>query len=146
MPEIRLTKDEMQYMALLETVAQVECHDCIIDNERGRIIFIVKEGDAGKAIGRNGVNVKRLSQILGKSIEIVEYSDNPVKLLMNAFTPAKVKEIRIVEKPNKGKLAIVVVEPKSKGLAIGKNGKNIDRVRKIAKRYFDIAHVVIREA
>lgn len=146
MPEIRFTKDEMQYITLLETVAQVECRDCIIDNDRGRIIFIVKEGDIGKAIGKNGVNVKHLSRILGKSIEIVEYSGDPVKLLMNAFIPAKVKEIRIVEKPNKGKIAIAVVEPKSKGLAIGKNGRNIDRVRKIAKRYFDIDHVIVKEA
>ncbi|MCS7113235.1 MAG: NusA-like transcription termination signal-binding factor [Nitrososphaerota archaeon] len=146
MPEIRFTKDEMQYITLLETVAQVECQDCIIDSERGRVIFIVKEGDVGKAIGKSGVNVKRLSQILGKSIEIVEYSGDPVKLLMNAFTPAKVKEIRIIERPSKGKIAIAIVEPRSKGLAIGRNGRNIDRVRKIAKRYFDIDHVVVREA
>ncbi|MBS7641670.1 MAG: NusA-like transcription termination signal-binding factor [Candidatus Bathyarchaeia archaeon] len=146
MPEIRLTKDEMQYITLLETIAQIECQDCIIDSERGRVIFIVKEGDIGKAVGRNGINVKRLSQILGKSIEIVEYSDNPIKLLMNAFMPAKVKEIRIVERPSKGKIAIAIVESKSKSIAIGKNGKNIDRVRKIAKRYLDIDNVVIREA
>lgn len=142
---IRFTKDELQYMALLETVTQVECRDCIIDSERNRIIFVVREGDAGRAIGRNGVNVKRLSGILGKPIEVVEYSDDPAKLIVNALMPARVKEVRIVERPDRRKMAVVVVDPKAKGAVIGRSGRNIDKARKLAKRYFDINHVIVRE-
>ncbi|HDH07181.1 MAG TPA: NusA-like transcription termination signal-binding factor, partial [Thermoproteales archaeon] len=38
---------------------------------------------------------------------------------------------------------LVSVPPADKGLAIGKNGRNISRARIIAKRYFDIEKIVI---
>jgi len=35
------------------------------------------------------------------------------------------------------------VDPKDKGIAIGKNGRNAERIRFLAKRYFDISNVSI---
>jgi N utilization substance protein A len=41
------------------------------------------------------------------------------------------------------KMAVVTVNPKDKGVAIGENGKNAERLRFLAKRYFGIQNVSI---
>ncbi|HDD63711.1 MAG TPA: NusA-like transcription termination signal-binding factor, partial [Thermoprotei archaeon] len=41
------------------------------------------------------------------------------------------------------KVVIVTVPASEKGIAIGKDGKNISRARILAKRYFDVDWVTI---
>jgi N utilization substance protein A len=57
--------------------------------------------------------------------------------------PAVVKEVRVSERTDGKKIAVVTVAPKDKGVAIGKNGKNAERLRFLAKRYFNIQNVSI---
>lgn len=141
--KIRLTGEEMRYIALFEEITGALTKDCIIDNERERIIFVVKPGDTGLAIGRHGSNVKLVKDIVKKNIEIVEFSDDPIKFIKNSFAPAKVKEIRITERLDNKKIAVAIIDVHDKGIAIGKNGKTADRTRLLAKRYFQIDNVVI---
>ena len=62
---------------------------------------------------------------------------------LNALKPAKVKEIRRVDRVGGSRIAMVNVETKDKGIAIGRNGQNIKKVRFLAKRYFDLDTIVI---
>ena len=39
--------------------------------------------------------------------------------------------------------AIVLVDPKKKGIVVGKEGRNADKARILAKRYFEITNVLI---
>ena len=54
---IRLTSREMRYIALFESITGANVKDCIIDDELNRIIFVVKQGDIGAAIGKGGKNI-----------------------------------------------------------------------------------------
>ena len=54
---IRFTGREMRYIALFESITGATAKDCIVDDELNRIIFIVKEGDIGAAIGKGGKNI-----------------------------------------------------------------------------------------
>lgn len=143
MSKIKLTAEEMGLIALLEGISNAPCQDCIIDNKLNRLIFVVRPGAISAAIGKSGMNVRFLRRLTGKTIEIVEYADDPTRLIVNSLAPAKVKEIRIVEKADGETMVVVVVEPKDKGLAIGKNGRNIEKTRQLAKRYFGIGQVII---
>jgi len=58
--------------------------------------------------------------------------------MKNALKPAMVREVRVTEKTDGKKMAVITINPKDKGVAIGKNGKNAERLRFLAKRYFDI--------
>jgi N utilization substance protein A len=107
------------------------------------VIFIINEGQIGVAIGRGGRNIHTLERMTGKKHEIIEYSEDPVKFIKNALKPALVKEVRVTERPDGKKMAVVAVNPKDKGVAIGKNGKNAERLRFLAKRYFQIQNVSI---
>jgi N utilization substance protein A len=140
---IKITCDEMRYIALFENISGASVKDCIIDEEQGRAIFIVNQGQVGVAIGRGGRNIHTLERMTGKKHEIIEYSEDAVQFIKNALKPAAVREVRITERMDGKKMAVVTVNPKDKGVAIGKNGKNAERLRFLAKRYFDIQNVSI---
>ncbi|HEX69218.1 MAG TPA: NusA-like transcription termination signal-binding factor [Candidatus Bathyarchaeota archaeon] len=140
---IKFTANEMRYIALFESITGATVRDCIIDEENNRIIFVVKEGQIGMAIGRKGKNIRLLERMTGKKHEIIEYSEDPVQFIKNALKPAKVQEVRITERPDGKKIAVVTVYPRDKGVAIGKNGRNAERLRFLAKRYFQIQNVNI---
>jgi len=140
---IRFTSTEMRYIALFESITGANVKDCIIDDELNRIIFVIKEGELGIAIGKGGKNIHLLERMTGKKHEIIEHSENPVEFIKNALKPAQVKEIRITERPDGKTIAVVSVNPKDKGVAIGRNGRNAERTRFLAKRYFQIQNVSI---
>jgi len=140
---IKFTSTEMRYIALFESITNASAKDCIVDEEQGRVIFIINEGQIGVAIGRGGRNIHTLERMTGKKHEIIEYSEDPVKFIKNALKPAFVKEVRVTERADGKKMAVVAVNPKDKGVAIGKNGKNAERLRFLAKRYLQIQNVSI---
>lgn len=140
---IKFTSNEMRYIALFESITNANAKDCIIDEEQSRVIFVINEGQIGVAIGRGGRNIHTLERMTGKKHEIIEYSEDPVKFIKNALKPANVKEVRVSERPDGKRIAVVAVNPKDKGVAIGKNGKNAERLRFLAKRYFQIQNVSI---
>lgn len=140
---IRLTSKEMSYIALFENMTGATARDCIVDDELNRIIFVVKEGDLGVAIGRNGKNIHLLERMTGKKHEVIEHAENPAQFIRNALKPARVNEVRITERPDGKSIAVVSVNPRDKGVAIGKNGRNAERIRFLAKRYFQIQNVSI---
>ena len=140
---IRFTGREMRYIALFESITSATVRDCIIDDELNRVIFIIKEGDVGAAIGKRGKNIHLLEKMTGKKHEIIEHSESPAQFIKNALKPARVKEIRITQRPDGKSIAVVSVNPRDKGVAIGKNGRNAERIRFLAKRYFQIQNVSI---
>jgi N utilization substance protein A len=140
---IKLTSREMRYISLFESITGASVKDCIVNEEQNRVIFVVSQGQIGMAIGRGGKNIHVLERMTSKKHEIIEYSEEPVQFIKNALKPAMVKEVRITERPNGKTIAVVAVNPRDKGVAIGKNGRNAERVRFLAKRYFRIQNVSI---
>jgi len=140
---IKLTSVEMRYIALFQSITGATVKDCIVDDELNRIIFVVKEGSIGMAIGKRGKNIHTLEKMTGKKHEVIEYSENPAQFIKNSLKPAKVDEVRITERMDGKTIAVISVNPKDKGVAIGKNGRNAERIRFLAKRYFQIQNVSI---
>lgn len=140
---IKITSTEMRYIALFESITGANVKDCIVDEEQGRVIFVVDEGQLGLAIGKGGRNIRTLESMTGKKHEIIEYSEDPVQFIKNALKPALVKEVRLTERTDGKKIAVVTVNPRDKGVAIGKNGRNAEKLRFLAKRYFDMQNVSI---
>jgi transcription termination/antitermination protein NusA len=108
-----------------------------------RVIFVVHKGQMGMAIGKGGTNIKQLQNAITKKIELVEYSDNPINFIKNIFNSNMVQDVRISERESGIKNAIVVVDIKKKGIVVGKDGRNVDKARMLAKRYFNINNVLI---
>ncbi|WP_406660989.1 NusA-like transcription termination signal-binding factor [Methanolobus sp. ZRKC3] len=141
MSEIKLSTEGIRYIALFEKLTSATVKDCIIDD--GRIIYVIKAGDMGAAIGRNGDHINRVKKAVDKHIDLIEYADESAEFIKNAFSPVAVRSVNITSKNNK-RLAYVEVSNKDKGLAIGKNGKNIEKVKLVAKRHHDIDDVFLQ--
>ncbi len=143
MPNIRLTDEELRYAALFEKITGIVPVDTIIDENYNRIIFVVDKGFAPLAVGRGGVNIKRLKELIGRDVEVVEKGDTPEELIKNCLYPARVLAVKIMKLPSSGIVAIATVHPDDKAIAIGRQGRNISRAKLLAKRYFDIEKVIL---
>jgi N utilization substance protein A len=143
MTEVKLTTEGIRYIALFESLTRAVARDCYIDDENDRVIFVVKKGDMGLAIGKNGNNINRVKRSIGKHIEIVEFSDDVDEFIANALQPVSVKKVQVVTKESK-KLAFVEVTSKDRGIAIGKNGRNINKAKVLTHRHYGLEDVIIQ--
>ena len=85
----------------------------------------------------------RLGPTVGKHIEIVEYSEMVDEFVANALQPVSVKRVQVVSKDQK-KLAYVDVMSKDRGIAIGKNGRNIQKAKVLAQRHYGLDDIIIQ--
>ena len=135
--------DQMRKISLFQNITKVTPRDCIDDEKQDRLIFVVNEGKMGLAIGKNGSNIKSLQNLLKRNIELVEYYNDPIKFLKNLLNTKLVNEVKISTRADGSPQAIVLVNPNNKGLVVGRAGRNAEKARLLAKRYFDIPSVVI---
>jgi len=140
---IKLTTDQMRLMSLFQNVTGATARDCIEDEKQNRVIFVVNSGKMGLAIGKGGMHIKSLQNIVKRNVELVEFDEDPSKFLTNLFNPKLVSEVKINTRPDGSKQAIVLVDPRKKGIVVGREGRNAEKARLLAKRYFNITNVLI---
>lgn len=143
MTEIKLTSDELRLMSLFQSITSATARDCIVDDRMERVIFVVNKGQMGLAIGKGGSTIKQLQNVVAKKVELVEYSDDPVEFIRNMLNAEMVGEVRISDRSDGTKQAVVVVDARKKGAVVGREGRNAEKARLLAKRYFQISNVLI---
>src|ERR687886_2437433 len=141
--KIKLTSDELRLMSLFQSVTSATARDCIVDEKMERVIFIVNKGQMGLAIGKGGATIKQLQNVVTKKVELVEYSDDASEFISNILNSDMINEIKINERIDGTKQAVVIVEAKKKGVVVGREGRNAEKARLLAKRYFQISNVLI---
>jgi len=140
---IKLSTDQMRLMSLFQNVTGATARDCVEDEKQNRVIFVVNEGKMGLAIGKGGSHIKNLQNIVKRNVEIVEYSEDPIKFLKNILNPKLVSEVKLNKRDDGTLQAIVTVDPKKKGIVVGREGRNAEKARLLAKRYFEISSILI---
>ena len=76
----------------------------------------------GACVGARGARVRQVvTELRGEKIDIVPFSEDLQDFVMKALSPAKVKEVRIIEETG---TAEVIVPDFQLSLAIGKEGQN----------------------
>ncbi|MEK0326337.1 MAG: NusA-like transcription termination signal-binding factor [Nitrosopumilus sp.] len=144
MPErIKLTPEELGLISLFQSISGATARDCIRDEKMDRVIFVVNKGDMGLAIGKGGSSIKSAEKQLGKPVEVVEYAEDPKDFIINALNTRKISEIRMSEKPGGTKAALIIVDQRNKGEVVGRGGRNAERARLLAKRYFNVESIRI---
>ncbi|WP_408899041.1 transcription termination factor NusA [Nocardioides sp. R1-1] len=77
----------------------------------------------GACIGPMGQRVRNvMAELSGEKIDIVDWSDDPARLVANALSPAQVQSVTVVDAAARS--ARVVVPDFQLSLAIGKEGQN----------------------
>jgi N utilization substance protein A len=141
--EIKLTSDELRLMSLFQSVTSATARDCILDEKMDRVIFVVNKGQMGLAIGKGGSTIKQLQNVVAKKIELVEFSEDAAEFIRNMLNAEMVNDIRISDRSDGSKQAVVTVDPRNKGAVVGREGRNAEKARLLAKRYFQITNVQI---
>ncbi|HNQ32737.1 MAG TPA: NusA-like transcription termination signal-binding factor [Methanoculleus sp.] len=145
MPQVVLTEECMRLISQFESLTGAGSRDCVVDNRNERIIFVINPGDMGLAIGKSGSSIKKASEVMGKRIEVVEYSTDPAQFLRNCFLPAQVTGVDFDTNEEDQQVAHIEVRSEDRGLAIGKAGKNIFKAKVLALRQHDIADVQLMQ-
>jgi N utilization substance protein A len=143
--DIKLNIEEIKLMALFGDITGAEVKDCVVDQDGERIIFVVSPGHLGLAIGRRGTTIKRARTMLKRDIDVVEDADTPETFVRNALAPAKVTNVNVQEQSKGRRVAVVTVKSENRGRVIGRNGRNIERARLLAKRHHGIDAIIIAE-
>ncbi len=138
---LKLGTEEIKCINIFENITGANVIDCLKGDDK--LTFVVEEKDVGLAIGRKGSNIKRMSKMSGKDIEVVGYTDDPEEFIKNMLRPITLNSFVISKKNNK-RVATIEVPREKKGLVIGKSGKNIKRIRSLLNRHYDITDVQIK--
>jgi transcription termination/antitermination protein NusA len=144
--KIKLTSDELRLMSLFQSITSVTARDCVVDDKMDRVIFIVNKGQMGLAIGKGGATIRQLQNVVARKVELVEYSDDASDFVRNMLNPQMVNDVKITQRTDGSKQAVVLVDAKRKGVVVGKEGRNAEKARLLAKRYFQISNVLITSA
>ncbi len=126
----------MKLMTLFESMTGAKVKDCISGE---KLIFIIEENEMGKAIGKNGANIKRIENVLKKKIKLAEFSNDAVQFVKNMIYPIEILDIKQEDK-------IITVHGKdanAKAFLIGRDRQNINHLSNIVKRYFDVKEIKV---
>jgi N utilization substance protein A len=136
---------ERRYIEELRILTKATALDCVIDDRFDRVIYVIRPGDMGLAIGKKGDNIRRLQNVLGKRIEMVEFAEKPDDFIANIFKPAEVTTVE--HPPENGPVNVYVRQKSDLGIAIGKSGCNIEKARVLCKRFYglDVGEVLLNE-
>ena len=135
MDRIKLGADEIKFISMFESLTHSQIRDCIIRKEE--IVFVVAEGDIGKAIGKAGKNIKQLEKVLKKRVKVVEYSPDLIRFINSLVSPLKLQEVAV----EGDTVYMVPSDNVTRGLLIGRGAENLRGFEAIAKRYFPIKEI-----
>src|SRR3989304_569122 len=140
MAEVTFTEDTLRYASLFQDVTRTPGMECL--DPADRMVFVVRPGQIGRAIGKKGENVAKLRRLMGRDILVVEFSEVPETFIANVFRNYDVKKVEIEQRGDM-KHATVTVNATLKGKAIGRGGRNLRIARALISRHFPIESVSV---
>jgi transcription termination/antitermination protein NusA len=90
----------------------------------------------GSCVGQKGSRVQTImAELGGEKIDIIEWSEDPVKLIANALSPAKILNVQLNEEAKEAKVGVLEDQL---SLAIGKAGQNVRLAARLTGWKIDI--------
>ena len=120
------------YITTLENISGSKVKDAFID-KNGMLVFIINQGDMAKAIGKQGSNIKRLSNLLKKRLKLIEFNENILEFVKNCIQPLQAS---VSQEDNK----ILLESPDTtiKAKLIGRDKQNLIALNELVNRYFKV--------
>ena len=122
----------MRYINLFARVSRIAPKHCFIYNST--IVFVVPEDKVSQAIGENGKNIRKMSEIIQRKVRVVLMPngvEDAEKFISTVVYPTQIKNIEL-----EGNNLIINAGNQSKAMLIGRNRTRFDEMRRIVKNYF----------
>ena len=136
MNRVKYDSDLMKLMTLFESVSGAKVRDVV---SNGKVVFIIEENDMGRAIGKNGMNIKRIEHMLKKKVKLVEFSNDIVQFVKNIIHPIEVQNVEYSD----GIITISGKDTSTKSMLIGREHQNLNHTADLVKRYFDVKEIKV---
>ena len=130
-----IDSDAMALINTFESSTGAAVKDCIVNE---KVLFIVEENQMGKAIGKNGINIKKMEYLLKKKIKLAEFNNDAAQFVKNLAYPNEVQ----VEKKD-GAIIVHCNDSNTRAMVIGRERQNINHISDIIKRYFDVKEIKV---
>ena len=140
MAGIKLSLGDIAFINLFEQTTKAGVKDCIVDDQKSKITFVVNEGQIGMAIGRGGTNIKKLEKKINKKIEVIEFSQDPLRFLTNLLRPIKVKNAYVSERSDGKKTMYASVMKDRMGMVRSK----VKNARRLLSKYYNFDDIIIQ--
>ncbi|MCL4322432.1 MAG: transcription termination factor NusA [Deltaproteobacteria bacterium] len=146
-PKLILSRASDEFLMKLFELEVPEIYDDVVKivrvarapGFRSKIAVSTSDKDVdpvGACVGIKGFRIQSIiNELKGEKIDIIPYSDNPAKLVVNALSPAEVSKVAVNEDT---KTITVIVPDDQLALAIGKQGQNVRLATKITDYKIDI--------
>ena len=131
---VKYDSELIKLMMLFESMSGAKVKDCISND---KILFIVGENDMGRAIGKNGANIKKFENKLKKKVKLAEFSNDAGQFVRNLAYPAEIAEV----KNENGTITIHGKDANSRAMLIGRERQNLNHMTEIVRRYFDVKEI-----
>ncbi len=141
MTDISLSTEVMKYIRMATQLIHVDILDCLVTDDK--LVFVVKKGQLGAAIGKKGKNLGLLRDRFKKAIKFVEEDEDKMQFIQNLLKPYNVEDITLTGSSDEP-VALVRVASSDKSKVIGKSGRNIELIRKLAQRHHNFKDVQIK--
>jgi NusA-like KH domain protein len=123
----------LQTIGIFEKLTHVRVKDFYDHNDR--LIFIIETGGLMRALGKDGANVKDLSEKLKRRIKVAEYNPEVTLFIRNLIHPLKVARMEL-DTPSEGIITLYDSDTKTKGLIIGAKAQNLRFYERVVQKYF----------
>lgn len=123
---------DLRYLNLFGNITKIDTKFCFRYNEV--LIFCIPKQLIRRAVGENGRNVKKLSEILRKKIKIIPIPQNPEHIrpfIESVVSPVKFKDLEV-----KDNEVILTAGSNSKAALIGRNKRRFFEMQEIIKDFF----------
>jgi len=127
----------IQYINLFEKITRTRVKDCIQDNDK--LIFIVEEGEISKALGKNGINIKKIASLTKKKLKVIDFNSKIERFIKNLINPVQAEKIEVKDNV----VEIFVSSRQDKGLLIGRDRNNLKFLKSMLEKYFKVTEVRI---
>lgn len=146
-PKITLSRSHPDMVRRLFEIEVPEVHNGVVEiksvareaGSRAKVaVWSNQEGidPIGSCVGQRGSRVQTvMGELGGEKIDIVAWSEDPVKFIANSLSPAKILNVELDEE---NKEAIVNVLEDQLSLAIGKAGQNVRLAARLTGWKLDI--------
>ena len=127
-----LDMKDIRYINLFSKITNISTRHCFQYNDT--VIFAVPEKLISKAVGEEGRNVKRISEIIGKKIRIIRSPESVLdarEFARSIVAPVTFKNFEVTEKN-----IILTAGNQNKAALIGRNKRRLLELQKIMKDYF----------
>ena len=137
MNPIKLDTDQIKLIDLFNKVTRGIAMDVVVDEKFGRLIYIVRPGQMGLSLGKDGIFIKKLYEKIKRPVELVEFADTPEQFLKNILASDLIPDeysSKFTKELDDTLQVKVTVSPSKKGRLIGREGRHAERARLLMRK------------